>query len=178
MTPSKLRYPTPCPFAKEPAKTTSESPASAVIGPGGPFVVQTFWPAPAVWEARIRRKATEMRAGAITRVVIRIGAPGRLAYRCCSRRMGTASGRSNFGGAEVGPERLRDLDRAVRALVVLEDRDERASDCERRPVQRMHELRLLPGLAAEADVGAPRLERLTVRAGGDLPVRVLSGKPH
>src|SRR5512134_668950 len=50
MTPSKLRYPTPCPFAKEPVKTTSESAASAVIGPGGPAVVQTFSPAESVAE--------------------------------------------------------------------------------------------------------------------------------
>src|SRR5689334_14370212 len=79
--------------------------------------------------------------------------------------------------AHVRAQRLRDLDRAVGPLVVLEDRHDGASDGKARSVQRVHELGLLAFAAAEADRSAARLEVAVVRARGDLLVRVLARQP-
>src|SRR5215471_20321783 len=85
---------------------------------------------------------------------------------------------ANFGGAEIGPKSFRNLDRAVLALVVLQDRDERAAHGEGRAVQRVDELGFLVLGAAESNGSAPRLECLAVGAGGDLLVRLLARQPH
>src|SRR5262249_15679908 len=67
---------------------------------------------------------------------------------------------------------------AVRLLVLLEDRDEGATDRERRAVQRVDEARLRLGLGAVADLRAACLKVTVVRAARDLTVEALTGQPH
>src|ERR1700694_2992325 len=57
-------------------------------------------------------------------------------------------------------------DGAVLLLVILNDGDHRAREGETGPIQRVHEIDLSV-LAPVTDVGAPRLEVVVVRAGGD-----------
>src|SRR5579862_3785369 len=74
-------------------------------------------------------------------------------------------------------KRLRHSHRSVGVLVVLEDRDERASDGESRSVDRMQRLDLALVVPVSRHHPA-RLEALEVRAGRDLAIGVLPGKPH
>ena len=79
---------------------------------------------------------------------------------------------NDLPSSHVRPQRRGHHDRPVLLLVVLEDGQQRAADREPRAVQRVHELGLAAALAAEPDVGAPRLERLEVAAGRDLAIGV------
>src|SRR5262245_15106899 len=90
---------------------------------------------------------------------------------------GEAESGADFVRPEVGAEGFGDRHGAVFALEVLQDGDERAAHGESGAVQRVDELGLLSLGAAEANRAAARLERLEVRAGGDLAVGVLPGEP-
>src|SRR5262249_54006000 len=68
-------------------------------------------------------------------------------------------------------------DAAVGLLVLLEDRDDRAADGERRPVQRVREPGLGLRLGPIPDLRAARLEVAEVRAARNLAVAVLPGPP-
>src|SRR2546422_1286541 len=67
--------------------------------------------------------------------------------------------------ADVRAHRLRDLERAVRLLIVLHDRDHQARQRDAGCVQRVDVLRRSAGLTTEADVRALGLERAAVRRG-------------
>ena len=58
-------------------------------------------------------------------------------------------------GAQVGYQHRRDPDRAVRLLVVLEQRDDRARKGDPGGIEGVHELGLGPRLPAISDIGAP-----------------------
>src|SRR6188474_2996863 len=75
---------------------------------------------------------------------------------------------SNTIEARVSAQGLGDRDRAIRLLVVLEERDQRARDRHRGPIQRVHELVLLAALAPEARLQAARLVVGAVRGTGHL----------
>src|SRR5215467_237929 len=79
--------------------------------------------------------------------------------------------------AHVRTQHIRHRDRAVRLLVGLHHRDQRAADGDAGAVERVHEARLAVVLAAEARVHAPGLELAAQRARGNLPVHVLPGQP-
>src|SRR5690349_2780348 len=79
--------------------------------------------------------------------------------------------------AHVGLERFGDHDRIVRLLIILEDRDQRASDGKTGAVERMDKTRILLALGPIARVHAARLEVTAVRAGRNLAEHVLTGKP-
>src|SRR5262245_52382014 len=82
---------------------------------------------------------------------------------------------SNAVEARVRAQSLGNDDRAVRLLVILDQRDQSARDRHRGAVQRMHELVLLAALAPEARLQAARLEVGAVRGTGHLaPVAVLA----
>src|SRR5258705_9930779 len=82
---------------------------------------------------------------------------------------------SNAVEARVRAQGLGNDDRAVCLLVILEQRDQRARDRHRGPVQRVHELVLLAALAPEARLQAARLEVGAVRGAGHLaPVAALA----
>src|SRR5665213_1965220 len=66
---------------------------------------------------------------------------------------------------------------AVRALVVLDQRDQRASDRAARAVQRVDRFGLRAGFAAETDRGAPGLEIGAVRARADLAIGLRARHP-
>ena len=63
--------------------------------------------------------------------------------------------RTHLVEARVTLQRLRDRDRAVVALVVLEQWDQRARDRDRRPIERVDELVALRALPAKALVTSP-----------------------
>src|SRR5690606_28319772 len=80
-------------------------------------------------------------------------------------------------GAEVADQRLGHGDRAVGALVGLEDRDDRAADRAGGAVQRVHGR----GLAVGGAVAALQPAGLVVGAvggAGELAVALLPGQPH
>src|SRR5690606_7980535 len=79
--------------------------------------------------------------------------------------------------SQAGPQCLGNVDRAVRILVVLHDRDQGAADRDARTVQGMHEFGLAGLRIAPAREHAPRLEVRAVRARGDLAVGVLARQP-
>src|SRR5262249_36311953 len=89
-----------------------------------------------------------------------------------------APGLSDLVPAEITSQRLRDLDRAVLALVVLQNRDERPPDRQRRAVQRMDELGFFSFRAAKPDLRAARLKVGAIRARRDFFETILSGQPH
>src|SRR5690606_6015053 len=96
-------------------------------------------------------------------------------------RAGAAPAPSEDLRAEVPGQRVRHLDGAVPALVVLDQRGDRARERQRAAVQRVHGLR--PALAvhpAGAGPGAQpvRLERLEVADARDLEPAALPGAPH
>src|SRR4029453_3333022 len=76
----------------------------------------------------------------------------------------------------VGLQRGGNADAAVRALIVLHDRDQRSADGHAGAVQGVHQL----GLAlrvADPRLHAASLKRLAIRARGNLPVFSLSRQP-
>src|SRR5690606_17737854 len=76
-------------------------------------------------------------------------------------------------------ERLRHGDRAVGALVVLEQRDQRARDGDGGAVQQVQVLALLRALALEAGVESARLVVAAVRGARDLaPAAALAAARH
>ena len=77
---------------------------------------------------------------------------------------------------QVLPQVLGDLDAAVGALVVLQDRDQRAPDRGGRAVQRVQRLERAVG-AAHARLQPPRLVVGRVRAARQLAVALLAGQP-
>src|SRR5688572_33144798 len=84
---------------------------------------------------------------------------------------------SNAIEARVRAQRVGDRDRAVRLLVVLEQRDQRARDRDRGAVQRVDELVLLAALAPEARLEPARLEVGAVRGAGHLAVGATVAAP-
>src|SRR5689334_9056539 len=82
-----------------------------------------------------------------------------------------------LGAADVRTKRGRDDHRAISLLVLLEDRNQRATNREARAVERVDRTRSLAGRRPVADLGAPRLEVLVVRARGDLAERALAREP-
>src|SRR5262245_64540496 len=87
------------------------------------------------------------------------------------------SGCDPLDPAHVGPEHGGDTNGAVGLLIVLEDRDQRAADGQARAVQRVTVLRPAPARRAVLQVEPARLERLAVRARGDLAVLRLPRQP-
>src|SRR6516225_8866759 len=67
--------------------------------------------------------------------------------------------------------------RAVRLLIVLQYRDQRASDGESRAIQRVHRLGLAALGVAPTCLQAPCLESLEVAARGDLAIALLRRQP-
>src|SRR5439155_24431892 len=125
--------------------------------------------------ARRRSRKGTARPSTLTTSPARFPRPARRPRRRSVRipRAGLASTlrRPSEAGeaAEVRSERMRDRHAPVGLLAVFEHRDERASHGEPRAVERVSVL----GAAARravADLGAARLERLAVRARGDLAV--------
>src|SRR3954468_13814249 len=65
----------------------------------------------------------------------------------------------------VGAECFWDRDRSICLLIVLDNGNQRATDCEAGPIERVDELRFAGPRWTELDVSAARLERLGVAAG-------------
>src|SRR5436190_21384608 len=86
--------------------------------------------------------------------------------------------RGKLGGCAVLGEDLREPDRAVVALAVLQQRDDRAADCHRGAVEGVHVRRPAPALGPEAHGEAARLVVGRVRAGGELAEALLTGQPR
>ena len=78
----------------------------------------------------------------------------------------------------VGVERLRELDTAVRLLVVLEERRHDAGKGQAAPVERVNELGLSLGLWPVPDLHPARLEIFEVRDRRNLQPPVLRRAPH
>src|SRR5690349_12467741 len=98
------------------------------------------------------------------------------------RALARSSGASNIrldrlDPAHIGPQRLRHLDGAVLALIVLHHRDQRATDRDAGAVERMHERAALLAGAAEARVHAPGLEIAAIGAARNLAIGVLTRQP-
>src|SRR2546429_9711536 len=70
--------------------------------------------------------------------------------------------------AHVGAENLRDQDRAVGLLKILDNCDPRAAYGESGTIERMHEVALAPGLWLEANTRAARFKSFAVPAGWNL----------
>src|SRR5580692_2009363 len=69
-------------------------------------------------------------------------------------------------------------DRAVRLLIVLDDREPGAADSQSAAIQRVHELVLAFGVGRfEADVGSAGLEGFEVGAGRNLAIETLARQP-
>src|SRR5581483_8065512 len=79
--------------------------------------------------------------------------------------------------AHVRAKRLRDRDRSVLLLIILEDCNQGSTDGEPRSVERVDELHFRAAARAELDVGAPRLKRFAVAAGRNLAIRLLARQP-
>src|SRR5262245_51823190 len=77
--------------------------------------------------------------------------------------------------AHVGGQHIGNHDRSVSLLIVFHHRDPGPAHGETGAVQGVHELAFPAALRLVADAGAPGLERLTVRTGGDLPELVPRG---
>src|SRR5581483_5284869 len=71
----------------------------------------------------------------------------------------------------------RDEHGAIGLLVILENGQPGAAHGEGAAIQSMNEFRLRLALGAVADIGAPRLKRLKIRAGGDFAEKLLAGEP-
>src|SRR3984957_10033832 len=80
--------------------------------------------------------------------------------------------------AHVRLEHRRYGHRAIRVLIVLEHRHERALYRKRRAVEGVQRLRLVALRIAPARLHAPRLKGLEVAARGDLAVALLRGQPR
>src|SRR6187401_1324981 len=78
---------------------------------------------------------------------------------------------NHFAAAHERAQGVRNDDRAVLLLIVLENRNERAADRQTRSIQRVDVLCLACAVRPELDVRATRLESLAVRTGRNLPVR-------
>ena len=63
----------------------------------------------------------------------------------------------------VRPEHLGNIDRAIRPLIVLNDREPSAADSKTRAIQRVHEFAFAP-FRPEADAAATGLESLAIGA--------------
>src|SRR5262249_37146152 len=97
-----------------------------------------------------------------------VGKPRALIWRRAGEHL---SGFEQVTAAQVGLERLGYGHRAVRPLVVLQNRDDPPSG-RQRAVERRGGLRLAVGVP-EPDVQPPGLERGAVRRRGELPVTIL-----
>ena len=73
------------------------------------------------------------------------------------------SGRDPFR-SNIRPQRFRNHYAAVGLLVILDDRNPGAAYGQPTAVQRVHEFGLVLTLGSIANVGAPRLIRLEIRA--------------
>src|SRR6056297_2451493 len=83
-----------------------------------------------------------------------------------------------FGlAAQVGVKNLRQGNRAIGLLAVLQNRNEATPHRKARPVERMQELRLAAAFGLEPGVHPPRLKIPTDRDRGNLAVGVLPGQP-
>src|SRR5215831_1444375 len=91
--------------------------------------------------------------------------------------IGSVSAADDLVAAQVRPQRLRNRDRPILALIVLEHRDQRAADREPRPVERVQWLWLARLRVAPTRLHAPRLKRLAVAARRDLSILVLARQP-
>src|SRR6187200_2792280 len=78
----------------------------------------------------------------------------------------------------VWSQGFRNNYRSVGLLVVLEDRDPRATNREAGAIERVHKLRLRTTTTPETNLRAPRLERLIIRTRRDLTKRILRRQPH
>src|ERR1700730_18966870 len=87
--------------------------------------------------------------------------------------IGSAIRRDHLLPAHIGLQRLGDLDGAVVALKVLEDRDHRPADRQTGAVQGMHGLRALAACGAVARLHALGLEGAAIGAAGNLAIGVL-----
>src|ERR1700726_3507786 len=76
----------------------------------------------------------------------------------------------------VGPENLGNVDRAIRPLIVLNDREPSAADSKTRAIQGVYEFAFAP-FRPEADAAAAGLESLAIGARGDLAEGVGGRQP-
>src|SRR5262245_33611374 len=90
---------------------------------------------------------------------------------------GRLPGTDDFPPIHVGAQRLGDSNRAVRFLIVLEDRQPGPPDREAGAVQRVHVMTLAVR-GPKADVRAPRLESLEIAARGDFTETILARQPY
>src|SRR5437016_13483725 len=97
--------------------------------------------------------------------------------RCAGDLEAELSRRDLLAASHVRAERLRDLDRAILALVVLHDRDHETWQSEAGTIQQMRVFERSAGFAAVANVSSLRLERSAVAAGGDLEPLTHSRRP-
>src|ERR1019366_8651016 len=80
--------------------------------------------------------------------------------------------------AHVRPESLWNFDRPIGLLVVLDNRQPRAPHSQAPAVDGVNKLDFtLRAARPVADIGPPRLKAFEVRAGGNLPVELLSRQP-
>ena len=92
---------------------------------------------------------------------------GSTAYNCLFRL-------DVFDAAHIGNEHIRNLDRAVGLLIILNDRSHGATNRKTGTVQRMHETVAFEVLGVLVlDVRATRLEVFAVLAGRDLLVGIV-----
>src|SRR6202789_3681259 len=77
----------------------------------------------------------------------------------------------------VRPQRFRHPYRPIGLLIVFQNRQPRASNSEAAAIQRMDEFGLVPSLRTEANICAPRLKALEVRAGRYLAIEPLARQP-
>src|SRR5437870_13212731 len=88
--------------------------------------------------------------------------------RCAGDLEAELSRRDLLAASHVRAERLRDLDRAILAVVVLHDRDHETWQSEARTIQQMRLFQRSAGFAAVPDGPSLRLERSAASARGDL----------
>src|SRR5262249_45945621 len=87
------------------------------------------------------------------------------------------TGANHLQPAHVGHEHVRQCDRSVRLLKVLDERDHRTTDRQAGTVERMDEARALVAGLAEARLHPAGLELAAIGAAGDLAVGPLPWQP-
>jgi hypothetical protein len=80
--------------------------------------------------------------------------------------------------SNIGPQNLRNHHTSIGLLIILNDRDPGAANGESAAVQSMYEFGLIFPFRAIPDVRPPRLVRLKIRAGRNLPIQLLAGQPN
>src|ERR1700749_1533259 len=85
--------------------------------------------------------------------------------------------RDNFVCSHIRPQYLWNKHTSIGLLIILNNRQPRASNGESAAVKGVHELGLVLPFRAVTDVRPPRLERLEIRAGRNLAEQLLPRQP-